>query len=261
MKHENFKTCAQSGFCSRNRAFADKVVALGSSYKSPYTLLSQKSLKNGKLSTILEKEVLRGKTKIKANLPLEFTFLESGVARLTINEEQRMLGAIGKLRHDSSARKERYNEVENWVIVGGLDVSTTAVMKEKDGVTRVIYGPSKNFECVITHSPFGVEFKRDGETQIQFNERGLLNYEHWRDPAEYEGKNGDSAKDAESGGDESIETPSEDQSTWGDESFGGNTDSKPKGPEAIAMDISFPNYEHVFGIPEHASSMSLKETR
>lgn len=33
------------------------------------------------------------------------------------------------------------------------------------------------------------------------------------------------------------------------------------GPEAIGLDISFPGYEHVYGIPEHATSLSLKESR
>ncbi|MBE7182765.1 MAG: glycoside hydrolase family 31 protein, partial [Terriglobus roseus] len=46
-----------------------------------------------------------------------------------------------------------------------------------------------------------------------------------------------------------------------DESFGGNTDTKPRGPESIGLDITFPGYEHVYGIPEHAGPLSLKETR
>lgn len=172
-----------------------------------------------------------------------------------------MNGGIKNLRHDSKARKERFDEAEKWVLVGGLDVSTTAKMTEEAGKTRVRYGPSKEFECLITHAPFRVDFKRDGETQIQFNGRDLLNYEHWLDPQDYEKKADSSSTESDEGEATPPEPSSEDQSTWWDESFGGNTDSKPKGPEAVAMDISFPGYEHVFGIPEHASSMSLKETR
>lgn len=29
----------------------------------------------------------------------------------------------------------------------------------------------------------------------------------------------------------------------------------------MSLDITFPGYEHVYGIPQHASSLSLKETR
>lgn len=234
------------------------MVNLGSSYQSPYIFPTNNVLQGGKLSTLLRKEITQGGVKSNVNLPLVLTFLESGVARLTIDEDR---GGIQKLRHDSKARKERYNEAENWVLVGGLDISTTAELTEEAGQTRVKYGSSKQFECLITHAPFRLEFNRDGETQIRFNGRDFLNYEHWRDPQDYEKKA--DVGSAESEGEEGIalDLPSEDQSTWWDESFGGNTDSKPKGPEAVGMDISFPGYEHVFGIPEHASSMSLKETR
>lgn len=33
------------------------------------------------------------------------------------------------------------------------------------------------------------------------------------------------------------------------------------GPSSVAMDISFPGVEHVYGIPEHADSFSLKTTK
>lgn len=38
VKHGNFKTCEQSGFCKRNRAYADNVATLGNTWASPYTL-------------------------------------------------------------------------------------------------------------------------------------------------------------------------------------------------------------------------------
>jgi hypothetical protein len=39
-----------------------------------------------------------------------------------------------------------------------------------------------------------------------------------------------------------------------------HTDSKPKGPEAIAVDLVFPGFNHVYGIPERATSLSLRPT-
>jgi len=38
------------------------------------------------------------------------------------------------------------------------------------------------------------------------------------------------------------------------------TDSKPKGPESLSLDISFPNHGHVYGIPQHATRLSLPTT-
>ncbi len=171
------------------------------------------------------------------------------MARVTLDEERRQKGEI-ELRHNSQARKERYNEADLWALVGGLDVAEDASIKEGEasGVTTVQYGPAKAYEAVITHQPFGIEFKRDGETQVKFNDRGYLNVEHWRPKVEK--KEGEAEKEN-----------AEDESTWWEESFGGNTDSKPRGPESVALDITFPNYEHVFGIPEHTGPLSLKETR
>lgn len=44
------------------------------------------------------------------------------------------------------------------------------------------------------------------------------------------------------------------------ESFAGKTDSKPKGPQSIGFDVFFANTEHVYGLPEHASPLSLPDT-
>ena len=45
-----------------------------------------------------------------------------------------------------------------------------------------------------------------------------------------------------------------------EESFRSHTDSKPKGPQGIGFDVSFPGSQHVYGIPQHATSLALKAT-
>jgi mannosyl-oligosaccharide alpha-1,3-glucosidase len=261
VKHENFKTCDQSGFCKRNRKFADDATAT-STWTSPYNLdPSTLSFKNGKLSAVVIKQLKEGEEKVR--LPLTVTFLDSGLARVTLDEEKRQKGDI-VLRGESKARKERYSEAAQWTLVGGLEVSQGAALSEKaeDGFTKVIYGDAGNHQAIIRHTPFSIDFQRDGETQIKFNERGLLNLEHWRakkePPPVEEKKEGEEEKKEE---EKKEEENKEDESTWWDETFGGNTDSKPRGPEAVALDISFPGYDHVYGIPEHATSLSLKTTR
>jgi alpha 1,3-glucosidase len=250
VKHENFKTCSQSGFCKRNRAYADSASNNGSSWAAPYRLEPDTiKFKDGQLQGIIIKTTDDYK---KVRLPLIVSFLASGVVRVTVDEERRMKGDI-ELRHESKARKERYNEVSKWAIVGGLELSSSAEL-EKDivsGITKVLYGPERKFQAVIEHEPFGIQFHRDGEIHIHLNERGFLNIEHWRPKVEM--------SDVEDG--EPKSDPAPDESTWWEETFGGNTDSKPRGPESVGLDITFPGYEHVFGIPEHAGSLSLKETR
>lgn len=259
VKHENFKKCDQSGFCKRNRQFADD--ATSSSWSSPYAVdPTTIAFKDGQLTAIILKTLKEGEDKVR--LPLTVTLLESGVARVTLDEERRQKGDI-ELRGDSKVRKERYNEAGKWALVGSLEHSDSAALTEKveDGFTKVFYGKGGIHQAIIRHQPFGIEFQRDGVTQVKFNERGLLNLEHWRAKKEKpveETKEGEEEKKEE---EKKEEPQGEDESTWWDETFGGNTDSKPKGPEAIALDISFPGYEHVFGIPEHATSLSLKTTR
>jgi alpha 1,3-glucosidase len=258
VKHENFKTCDQSGFCKRNRLYADEANTAG--WNSPYELDANSiTFKDGQLSGVILKSL--GKSSEKIRLPVTISFLESGSARVTVDEEKRQKGDI-ELRHDSKARKERYNEAGQWALVGGLAPSAGAALSSaaEKGTTVVSYGPAGTYEAIVRHAPFGIEFKRDGVTQIQLNERGLLNVEHWRpkvDKVIPEPKEGEAQPPPPPEKDENEV----DESTWWEESFGGNTDSKPRGPESIGLDISFPGFEHVYGIPEHASSLSLKTTR
>ncbi|PGH27144.1 hypothetical protein AJ80_01100 [Polytolypa hystricis UAMH7299] len=250
VKHENFKTCSQSGFCKRSRAYADSVTSQGSAAASPYRLQSETiKFVDGQLQGTIVKSIDANE---EVRLPLTVSFLESGVVRVLVDEEKRIKGDI-ELRHESKARKERYNEVSKWVLVGGLERSSSAAVNAdaEAGITKISYGPGGSFEAVIRHSPFEVHFQRDGETHVQLNDQGFLNMEHWRAKRE---------QHAEGENESQVQT-NEDEDTWWEESFGGNTDSKPKGPESVGLDISFPGYSHVFGIPEHADSMSLKETR
>jgi alpha-glucosidase (family GH31 glycosyl hydrolase) len=49
------------------------------------------------------------------------------------------------------------------------------------------------------------------------------------------------------------------ESRWS-ESFGGATDNKRNGPTSVGADVRFATATHVYGIPEHATSFSLKPT-
>jgi mannosyl-oligosaccharide alpha-1,3-glucosidase len=46
-----------------------------------------------------------------------------------------------------------------------------------------------------------------------------------------------------------------------DEKFSSHPDTKPFGPMSVGMDISFPKSQHIFGLPEHASSTVLHSTQ
>jgi mannosyl-oligosaccharide alpha-1,3-glucosidase len=225
----------------------------GDSHLSPYHL-DRKSLKvkNGQLEATVVKAASAQES---FNFPLVISFFKSGVARVTLDEEKRRKGKV-ELRHGSKSRKERYNEASTWALTGaGLDTNSNIKVKtDEEGFTKVVYGPNNRMEAIIRHAPFGIEFWRDGQKQIKLNDRGFLNMEHWRAKIEKQQVEGEEAQIPLSGSEE-------DESNWWDETFNGNTDSKPRGPESIAMDITFFGYEHTFGLAEHASSLSLKQTR
>jgi alpha 1,3-glucosidase len=259
VKHENFKACNQSGFCKRNRAYADVAVAQGTSWTSPYRIDAQTlKVKDGVLTATIIKTVDDSKL---VHLPLAITFLRSGAVRVTVDEAKRRSKEI-ELRHGSQARKERYNEASKWAIVGDLTGADVQIGNRDDDGTIIQYGPGMKYQAVILHSPFSVDFVRDEQVHVRVNGQGLMNMEHWRPKVEKEKKEAKEGETAEQE-QEQVQVPDDavDESTWWEETFGGTTDSKPKGPESVGLDITFPGYEHVFGIPEHAGPLSLRETR
>lgn len=225
----------------------------GSSQTSPYSLDAPSiKFKNGVLEASIIKSIPNADP---VKLPVTVTFLDRGNVRVTVDEEKRQKGDI-ELRHGSVVRKERYNEAGAWALTGaGLQSQKSAVLaKASKGVSEVSWGPDGRFKAVIRHTPFGIEFYTGEEKQVEFNGRGFLNVEHWRPKVDKP------AADENSTEQQTVQ-PVEDESTWWEETFGGNTDSKPKGPESVALDISFPGYGHVYGLAEHAGPLSLKQTR
>ncbi|KIV86341.1 hypothetical protein PV11_01956 [Exophiala sideris] len=253
VKHHDFKRCEQSGFCKRNRALADSITEQGNPESSPYQLdAASIKFKDGRLEGSIVKTVQEtGPIK----LPLTVAFLDRGNVRVTIDEEKRRKGDI-ELRHGSIARKERYNEAGAWALTGaGLHAQKAASLKKisKD-LTEVSWGRDHEFKALIHHAPFAVEFWSGEDKQVVFNSRGFMNVEHWRPKIERPAADANNSE-------EQVVNPTEDESTWWEETFGGNTDSKPKGPESVAMDIAFPGCGHVYGLAEHAGPLSLKQTR
>uniref|UniRef100_A0A7S4K6T3 Glucosidase II subunit alpha n=1 Tax=Odontella aurita TaxID=265563 RepID=A0A7S4K6T3_9STRA len=56
------------------------------------------------------------------------------------------------------------------------------------------------------------------------------------------------------------QSPDLDREGMWEESFSSHHDSKPNGPMSVGLDITFPSSRHIFGLPEHASSLVLQTT-
>ncbi|EIM80725.1 glycoside hydrolase family 31 protein [Stereum hirsutum FP-91666 SS1] len=243
VKHNDFKTCSQSGFCRRGRALAERANTTPR-WQSPYSLdpssisvsSSQASFTAG-IKSSLYPDIKFG---------LDVRVQEDGVVRVRMDE-------IDGLR-------KRYDEAAGWALIAEplVNQDITWTVGKKD--VRATYGPKKDIEVVVEFQPLRVVLKRGGKEQVVVNGRGLLHMEHFRTKSEAkEIKEGEEAQEPMQVNSLAwFEGDSED-GYW-EESFGSHKDSKPKGPESLSVDIEFPNHGHVYGIPQHATSLSLPTT-
>ncbi|XP_055910340.1 neutral alpha-glucosidase AB-like [Eupeodes corollae] len=114
---------------------------------------------------------------------------------------------------------------------GNINVDT------QDG-PEIVFSWGEN-KAVLTNEPFRIDFYQKDVLSVSVNAKRLMRFEHIRRKSDGE--------------------PTEDPEEW-EEMFGEFLDSKPNGPEAIALDFSFPQADVLFGIPQHAETFVLKST-
>eukprot|EP01116_Phalansterium_solitarium_P023891 TRINITY_DN8582_c0_g1_i1.p1 TRINITY_DN8582_c0_g1~~TRINITY_DN8582_c0_g1_i1.p1 ORF type:complete len:926 (-),score=425.77 TRINITY_DN8582_c0_g1_i1:222-2999(-) len=243
-----FKTCDQASFCKRNREAASRITNGDSAISgfSGYRI-------DGPLS-VDGKSTVRGTIRNNPNVPLyfELSAYEDGIARMRVYEKH----------------PKRYMGPTDALIA--LKLATLTSQGEENGVSRFAFG--EKGEIRISHDPFRVEVLHDGQPIILGNNRGFFNFEHMRSK---ESDDGCVPKEIPQAGAARPDTWDEEQDgkweppmepnpacsgRW-DESFGSHPDSKPLGPTSVGIDFSFVNSAHVYGIPEHATSLALKPTR
>ncbi|TRM68910.1 glycoside hydrolase family 31 protein [Schizophyllum amplum] len=245
VKEKDFKTCSQSGFCRRGRALAARAKE-ASSWNSPYSVdASSVAISPDQASvTAGVKSLLYPEVKFE----LELRVHDDGVVRVRMDE-------VGGL-------KKRYDEASSWALIAEPVVSKTVQWTAAKDCIRAVYGPKKELEVVVSYEPLRVALLRNGKAQVQLNGHGLLHMEHFR--TKEERKIEETSQEEEQVVLDTtnprawFEGDSEDG--WWDEKFGGHTDTKPKGPESLSLDISFPFHPVVYGIPQHATTLALPTT-
>lgn len=141
----------------------------------------------------------------------------------------------------------RYRVID--ALKGPVPTTPVQVVKGNDETTIT----SDNKKAVIVHKPLRIDFYLDDVLTVSVNSKGLMRFEHRRTKPQ---GNSNDGTDPESDH-KSIEDA--DPGAW-EENFKSHHDSKKHGPEAIALDFSFPQADILFGIPEHADSFALKST-
>lgn len=233
-KAQDFKTCETSSFCSRLRAsyagvaedsgaggYDGSVIGGSGSGGVVATLANGGSDKSGKLELELRSVNDSTSTSVKAELEA----FASGAVRVRVDEKD----------------KPRYvpegvlvEEIESNANAGRVPLRVTKSSSE--AVELSVEGSS--MRVVVGLSPFKVEvFAATGDAKpiAVVNQRGGFVFETQK------------------------EGPGEGESF--SETFNGHTDTRKRGPTGVAFDVTFPLASDVYGIPERATSLSLKATR
>jgi len=232
-----FRTCEQGSFCRRYRKYVSRVQASGGA-EFAHTLDAASLEQHGHIVTA---RVLHANDASVAPLALRLSFFRDavqnrcGIARLFVTEEA-PLHARFRLRDGDVVTKE------SELIPDDVALTTPA-----DGSTRLASSAPGGCAVTLTHRPFQLAFAAEGRVLQRLNARHLLNFERYR------------ARDAPAHAGLVDATDVDSSGLW-EESFGGHTDSKPRGPAAVGVDVTFEYAFDVVGLAQHASGLHLGES-
>ena len=266
------KTCNEAGFCHRNRYYAARIQKSGRSYyrvdsESVSYSLEDRTLRANIVKTVPRRDI----DDIQVVLPFTLTFNEElGGIRFTIDE-------IRNLSSSSSSstlfvNQQRYNETSNWTFSQDFKWVGDNVTISSKSASPVFHGlggsllnsvfsvfslfpkeeylvldsPSKLIRVEINMDSFKLEIFHRDELVLTVNERHLLNYEHYRT------KQSDfqNILPEETGFDMFADSSR----------FPMRGDTIPMGPESVALDFTFNEFNSLYGLPEHANSLRLVDT-
>ena len=243
-----WKKCNDSGFCVRQQAFADLIDTIQDDGELKNDLGWEAS--DFKFGGQTLPVVISASVKMKSEPALfniEFLFSNDYIRFKMVPKE-------GK-RYETgfSIEKEEYLNV---------------VAKDKG---KMVVAEHNGKRLEVDKSPFNFRVYQAGELIMSFNRRGYLYYESVkkgdRGPKfaqallTVDAVSEDSKAAVNQTGSSIAELKQKISSKLGEESFGGNTDSKPNGATSLGFDLLFENTQHVFGIPEHSTAFNLKSTR
>lgn len=227
VKSQDFKTCADAGFCRRGRALASRSNEAGSNWKSPYSIDSASIVTDVGSLTAAVKSSLYPDVKFTLKVRID----DNDVARIYMDE-------VDGLR-------KRYDETAAWALVEQPNLGQVEWMQGKKDI-RAQFGEKKQLELRVSYDPLKIVLLRNGKEEIVLNGGGLLHMEHFRvkeDIPEAEGNGSDNSSHTEEG--QAAEPESqhtlqvnprawfegENQDAWWSEQFRTWTDSKPKGAD------------------------------
>ncbi|OJA14137.1 hypothetical protein AZE42_06718 [Rhizopogon vesiculosus] len=244
-KASDFKTCSESGFCRRGRALASRAQESGTSWNSPY------SIEPSSLSLAPHQAAFTADVKSSIYPSVKFNL------DVRIHED----GGVRVRMDEVDGLRKRYDQAAQWALLEEPSIHRDIRWTVGKANAKAVYGPKKDIEVVVNFNPLKVTLFQGGKEQVVLNGRGLLHMEHFRtkevsQPEEHIEAEGQTVLQV----DPAVWFEGDSQDAWWEETFSSWTDSKPKGPESLSLDITFPNHAHVYGIPQHATDLSLPST-
>lgn len=236
-----FRRCDQNPFCQRNREYAQSPNPSAYHIDSNSIDYSNPAFISGNIIKLLTDEEAEVATAVREDntvvLPFKLEIITDDVVRFLVDELERKFEIEDK-DLEAKLTTERFDPAEHM-----LDATQAHLRhpKTKPKVELTSTGLSVEFgssnEVSLSYSPLKVTVSHRGETQVVLNKRNQFNFEHSRRRREQE-RNSD----------------------WEDR-FDKYTDHHLRGPESVAIDTSFEGYSHLYGIPEHADSLDLRDTQ
>ncbi|XP_034349953.1 neutral alpha-glucosidase C isoform X1 [Arvicanthis niloticus] len=174
----------------------------------------------------------------KIPLVAEVCGIEKDIFRLKINEETPL--------------KPRY-EVPDVV---NSKLETVRLICSGDTGSLILTDRKGDLKCHISANPFKIDLISKNEAMISINSLGKLYFEHLQIPHKHRATKGN-------GQNTPADTSQEDQEDLGlwEEKYGKFVDVKANGPSSVGLDFSLHGFEHLYGIPQHAESHQLKNTK
>lgn len=237
-----FKNCQNSGFCHRNSHFAKQVRLSGDKYEPKFSI-DASSITIGTDRFIVSGDILKQLPNLETRLfPFKLSLLEGNNIRFTIDEKRPETIDNVIIKH------QRYNETEKWAFVN-QDIPIVSNIESQNNGKQISFkynDADYEYEAILQFYPIRLSVLIDGVPQFVVNGNNLLNIEHWRSEQD------DSSNHLH---------PEESNYDLFHDSFADSKlDTVPLGPESIALDFTFKNFQYLYGIPEHADSLTLRDT-
>ncbi|XP_037603401.1 neutral alpha-glucosidase C isoform X1 [Sebastes umbrosus] len=140
--------------------------------------------------------------------------------------------------------KARYRVPD--VITGEPQCEQLRVVRQSEDSVTLSWSSGRHQVCVW-HFPFRLEILCEDKVMVTFNSKGKLWLEMLRDPP--------------SAASPSSELQEDHTSLLWKETFRQFVDIKANGPSSIGSDLCLHGFSHVYGLPEHADGLQLRDTR